>query len=521
MKNLTNKVNQQKIDLESLRKSEARFRNIVLWSVDAIIVTDVEGKVEYVNLAAEKVFGRKAESFVGKDFGLPLVSGEYTEIDIFRPGKEPGVGEMHVVRTQWLDKKAHLIMIRDITERKRLEKERELLNKELKKSNKQLKQLALKDSHTGLFNHRYLKEAIEAGFLRAERHFSPLSVIMMDIDYFKSINDVYGHGFGDLVLKQFATQLNKIVRAYDIVIRYGGEEFIIVSGDTSREDALLLARRILDKINLYNFGDSKHSIKLKLCLAVASYPEDNALKGMDLVNLADEILNKAKEGGGNRVFSSLDLRKESEINVLNPDVHFLKEKIYKLTKRASQSVLEAAFAFAKTIELKDHYTGEHGERSVHYATEIAQALNLPKDKIEFIRQATMLHDLGKIGISEYILHKKSKLNRKEFAEIKKHPEIGVDIIRPIRSLVPIISSLLYHHERWDGKGYPYGLKKGKIPLGARIVAMADTYQALVSDRPYRKAYLKRKAMKIIKEGSGTQFDPEIVKVFLKILQRER
>jgi HD-GYP domain-containing protein (c-di-GMP phosphodiesterase class II) len=133
----------------------------------------------------------------------------------------------------------------------------------------------------------------------------------------------------------------------------------------------------------------------------------------------------------------------------------------------------------------------------------------------------MLHDLGKVGISEQILHKKSKLNTKEFTEIKKHPQIGVDIIRPIQSLQSIIPLLLYHHERWDGKGYPFGLKKENIPLGARIVAIADVYQALVSDRPYRRAYPKRKAMEMIKENSGTHFDPDIVDVFINILQPRR
>jgi HD-GYP domain-containing protein (c-di-GMP phosphodiesterase class II) len=146
---------------------------------------------------------------------------------------------------------------------------------------------------------------------------------------------------------------------------------------------------------------------------------------------------------------------------------------------------------------------------------------LPKEKIELIKQAAMLHDLGKVGISEEILHKNSRLNREEIAEIERHPQIGADIIRPIRALHLIIPALLYHHERWDGKGYPNGLKKENIPLGARIVAIADVYQALVSDRPYRKAYSKRKVMEIIEEGSGTRFDPDIVKVFIKVLQRRK
>jgi len=135
------------------------------------------------------------------------------------------------------------------------------------------------------------------------------------------------------------------------------------------------------------------------------------------------------------------------------------------TDGSNQSLAEATFAFAKTIELKDHYSGEHVERTVHYAADIAQALGLPADRVEIIKQAAMLHDLGKIGIRKEILHKNSELNPKEMAEIKRHPQIGVDIIRPIHFFQPVIPLILYHHERWDGKGYPYGLKKEEIPLG--------------------------------------------------------
>jgi diguanylate cyclase (GGDEF)-like protein len=134
---------------------------------------------------------------------------------------------------------------------------------------------------------------------------------MIDIDYFKSVNDVYGHQFGDLVLKQFSRQLKLIMRKYDIIIRSGGEEFIIISPGIDVEQSLTLGQRILDAINLYNFGDKKHTVKLKISLAAVSYPEDRAMKGMGLVNLADQILNKAKESGGNCVYSALDIKKKN------------------------------------------------------------------------------------------------------------------------------------------------------------------------------------------------------------------
>jgi len=314
------------------------------------------------------------------------------------------------------------------------------------------------------------------------------------------------------------------VRRCDIVVRFGGEEFIIVSPGIDREQVLSFSQRILESLNLHNFGDKKHKVKLKVSIGAISYPEDRATSGMDMVNSADQVLTKAKETGGNRVYLLTDIKKgRGPVSNGRPkawDVKVLKGKIDKLNKKANQSLTEAILAFAKTIELKDHYTGEHVEITGHYATMIARKLGLTKDEIELIRQASILHDLGKIGISEKILLKKSKLTKEEFEEIKKHPQIGADILRPIHFLRGLIPIIFYHHERWDGKGYPTCIRGEEIPIGARIMAIADVYQALTSDRPYRKAYSKARALKIIKEGAGTQFDPRIAGVFLKILQEK-
>ncbi len=419
----------------------------------------------------------------------------------------------------------NVAFVRNITERKKSESERERLHEEIISSNKKLKQLALKDPQTGLYNYRYLTEIIEAEFYRARRYGHPISLIMLDIDYFKSINDLYGREFGDSILKQFAAYLKRMVRRYDIVIRYGGEEFIIISPGTDRAKAMMLAQRLLDAIGLYNFGDKRRVIKLKVSIGIASYPEDRIMKASDLISLADKILNKDKEAGGNKVYSSLEIKNEKAVilgeGVEPTDVRYLKEKIEKLTKRGKQNLIESIFAFAKTIELKDHYTGEHVESTVHYSTEMARTLDLPLEEIENIRQASVLHDLGKVGISDKILLKKAKLTKREFEEIKRHPQIAADIIRPIQFMHDIIPLILYHHERWDGKGYPAGLKREEIPMGARIIAISDVYQALISKRPYRKAYFKKDAIAIIKKGSGTQFDPRIVTTFLKVLKKEK
>ncbi len=421
---------------------------------------------------------------------------------------------------------AAISTIEDTTARKAAEQEREKLNKELLKSNRRLKTLALRDYETGLFNHRFLGDVIEAEFIRAKRYGQPLSLIMLDIDYFKSINNMYGHQFGNIVLQQLAKLLKKLVRRYDIVIRSGGEEFIIISPGIDRLQTLNLAQRILEEINLYNFGDRKSTVKLKVSIAVVSYPEEKMLKGENLVEFAEQILVKAKECGGNRVYTPADGKKlkvkffrkknNREENILG-----LRHKLDRITQRANQNLFEAIFAFSKAIELRDRYTGEHVEKTVFYATQLGRMLKLSTEDIEDLREAAILHDLGKLGISDKILLKDSKLTDEEYTQIKKHPQIAADILRPIHFLRSVIPYILYHHERWDGRGYPSGLKGELIPVGARIIAIADVYQALTSNRPYRKAFTREEAVRIIKDGSGTQFDPKIVRVFLKLIKSRK
>ena len=408
-----------------------------------------------------------------------------------------------------------------------LEKANAKLREEIKErmqAEKTLKAMTIRDPHTGLFNYRFFKETVDSEFSRARRYAQPLSMIFIDIDYFKSINEVYGHQFGDVVLKQFGAWLKKAVRKSDLVFRYGGEEFIILAPGVGRKGMMYLAGRLLEKVRLRHFGTKKRAVKLKISIGVSSYPEDKINTASVLMDTADKALNITKERGGNRVSSSLEIARQK--NIFSEDskdtrqVRLLKKKIGKLANRASQSVIEAILAFAKTIELKDYYTGRHVEKTVRYAEEIARALNLPDKQVDDIVKAATLHDLGKIGVSEAILRKKTKLTKKEYEEIKKHSEIGADIIRPIHFLRDLVPLIRCHHERWDGRGYPDGLKKKEIPLGARIISVADAYQALTSRRSYRKAYSKNEAVRILKKESGLKYDPEMVGILLKILRKK-
>jgi diguanylate cyclase (GGDEF)-like protein/PAS domain S-box-containing protein len=545
---------------ESLRCAHQQLLDIIEFFPDAILVIDEKKRVIAWNRELEEMTGIKKKDMLGKgeySYSVPFygtrrpilidlittpdqrIEGTYNYIrregevlyaEVFIQSLYGGRGAYLWIKAAPLyDMKGEMAgaieSIRDITLRKKAERELELLNEELTRSNKELKQMALRDPHTGLYNHRYLIEVLNAEFERSRRYNSPLSLMMIDLDYFRSINDVYGHQFGDKVLRKFAVFLKKTVRQYDIVVRYGGEEFAVLFPGTGRAKTISMAQRLLDEISLQDFGSHKNSIKLKVSVAVASFPEDKVIKSSDLIEVTDHVLNKAKECGGNRVYSTLDVSAPKPLPPLNGSgvsrMKILQEKLQKLNKSANQSLIEAIFAFAKTIELKDHYTGTHVERTVHYATEIGSKLRLPREEVLLVRQAAILHDLGKIGVSETILQKSSRLTSLEFEALRRHPKIGADIIRPIRLLHGIIPLILYHHERWDGTGYPFGLKGENIPVGARIIAIADVYQALISNRPYRKAFSKAKALQMIKAGAGSQFDSRIVEVFLEVIREEK
>jgi len=543
---------------KTIQESEEKYRTLAESAHDFIYILDKNLRITYVNDFAIKQLGATRQEILGKSvdklFPNDIKASHKRALKkVFQAAKAFSFVEKFtfIKGELWLD--TRLIPIkgskgkvtgimgisRDLTKRVNVErklkkssenieilyKELEKKNEELLKYNRRLRESVLRDSHTGLYNHSYFSDVIESEFYRARRYATPLSLIMLDIDYFKSINDLYGHQFGDMVLRQLAKQLKRMVRRYDIIIRYGGEEFAIISPGTDQPTAVGLARRLLEGVNLYNFGNKKHIVKLKLSVAVSTYPRDKIVRTADMIELADEVLSKVKEAGGDRVYCASDVSEEPRVtlhtNVESNDVNLLKGEIEKLTKQANQGIIESIFAFAKTIELKDSYTGEHVERTVHYATEIAIALNMNTNEVSLIKQASMLHDLGKVGVSDKILLKPAKLTQKEYDEIKKHPEIGADIVRPIQFLHSIIPLIFYHHERWNGKGYPSGLKGEEIPLGARIIALADVYQALGSDRPYRKAYSEQEVVRLIQNGAGGQFDPRIVDIFLKILNKSK
>ncbi|MCK5218239.1 diguanylate cyclase [bacterium] len=388
---------------------------------------------------------------------------------------------------------------------------------------KKLKELSLKDPLTNLYNYRYLRERLAWEFKRAQRYILPLSVLMVDIDYFKSINDVYGHQYGDVILKELSGYLLSYARANDIVVRYGGEEFLVLLPDTGKSGALQFGKRLLESVQEHVFDLKGKRIKLKISMGIAGFPEDGFDTESGLLDASDQALRNAKETGGNRLSLFQGISQEDMEKIVakggKENVVVLKGKLAKMKNRLNGNLLESIYAFARTINAKDSYFEEQTENIVNIVIGIGKEFKLSKPEIENLRHAAILHDLGKIGISDDVLSKKTKLDELEYEEIKKHPRIGAEIIKSIQFLHEVIFTILYHHERYDGLGYSSGLRGEEIPLGARIVAVADVYNALITNRPYRKAFSQEEAKQIIKDGSGTQFDPQVVESFLKVIKK--
>lgn len=452
---------------EELKQSEEKYRKLVECMQDGIFIMQ-DAKMSFVNEAFARMIGYTIDEIIGMDFRKLIapedlefvadryfrrqageyVPGEYEFRMLHKDGKTRVCVNVNVELINYKGKVASIGTLKDITKRKQMEKAQQKLYEELKEVNKELRELTIIDPHTGLYNFRYLEEVVEREFEYAKRDSHPLSLAMMDIDYFKSINDVYGHQFGDLVLKQLARKLKGNVRRYDTVIRFGGEEFIIIFPGVYRVEALNLSNKILDAVNSYNFGNKKYSVRLRLSMAVASYPEDRITKATDLIDFAHQILHKVKEDGGNRVYSSNNIKiSKIPISENEKKVESLKEKLEKVSRRTNHIVVGTISAFIKTIEIESEYTGEHADKVSQYAAKIGEVLNLSENEIDLIKLASLLHDLGKLGIIKKILFKNGKLTEEEFDKVKKHPEIAVEILRPIRYFHSIIPIILHHHER--------------------------------------------------------------------------
>ena len=354
---------------------------------------------------------------------------------------------------------------------------------------------------------------------------------MLDICNITKINRELGHAKGDEVIKLVAENIRKNMREGDIAARYGGDELALILPNTSVEQAKYVAEYLTYSLSCF-FIDGVGPVKVSV--GISTYP-DSASDREKLLILAEQAMYisqaKGYKDGMSAIISSLDFNFWDDVAIKSYaevlgkrqsqlGINFEDELISKFNDEHSVSgnrIFEIATSLAAAIDAKDPYTKDHSASVSKFSEALARAINLPETEVERIKLGALLHDVGKIGIPETVLKKEGPLSDDEWKIMKQHPIIGAEkVLTPNHSLRDLVPIVKYHHERIDGKGYPEGLSNGDIPLAAKIVAIADTYHALISDRPYRRGMNIEKAISILEEGAGSQWDADLVRTFINI-----
>jgi diguanylate cyclase (GGDEF)-like protein/putative nucleotidyltransferase with HDIG domain len=387
------------------------------------------------------------------------------------------------------------------------------------------------DNLTGLLNHRGFQEILTDEIEHAQANKTNLSVIMFDVNNISKINREMSHAKGDEVIKLLAEKVKQNIRSTDSAGRYGGDEIAIILPDTNTADAKYLAEYITYCLSCC-FVDDVGPVKVSV--GVATYPECTKDKEKLLI-LAEQAMyiSRAKgyKEGMSAIISSSDFNfwdddaLNSFAKVLSKrhaqlGINYEEELLQKFNNEQVNSqkhLIEMATSLASAIDAKDPYTKDHSSSVSRYSEALARAINLPEDEVHRITLGALLHDVGKIGIPEHVLRKPANLLDEEWEIMKQHPVIGAEkVLEPNEALRDLIPMVKYHHENIDGTGYPDKLKGEEIPLSARIVSVADAFHALISDRPYRKGLDVEKACEILKMGSGTKWDSDLVRHFINI-----
>ncbi|MBI5104052.1 MAG: diguanylate cyclase [Solirubrobacterales bacterium] len=359
------------------------------------------------------------------------------------------------------------------------------------------REAAIRDPLTGLYNRRYFYEAFAKELHRHERYGSGASFVLFDVDDFKSINDTLGHHAGDEVLVRIAQLVLPLIRPSDSFARIGGEEFGLLLPETGQLDALLAAERVRTAISRATILPDRH---VTISGGVAAMPQDGSTRE-ELERKADAALYWAKRNGKNLCA----VAREAE-HVGAPG--------------AAEGMLATLHAVVAGIDSQHLHTRDHSENVAAYAVALGQALGLGEERIVHLRRAAFLHDIGKVAVPEEILHKPAELTAGERTQIELHPEVGGHMLAHA-GLADEARWVRHHHERMDGRGYPDGLAGEAIELEARIIFVADAFEAMTSDRPYRRGLPVDVAAEELRRCAGSQFDPRVVDALLELLAGDR
>lgn len=357
------------------------------------------------------------------------------------------------------------------------------------------------DAMTGLYTHRKINELLEEAVQRAEQADRPLTVLYLDVDDLRPINEHYGYETGDLALQHVVAQLQASVGPDDLLGRFGGDEFVIVLPDTTCQEAEQVSLAIQHRLREQRFFASQYEEALPVTISVgmASYPQD-ARRVKFLLSVAEAAKDRAKHDGVAKI--------QRRGNYIRTEV---------LIANASR----ALEMYYHSLKDKDTYTLDHSEDVADYAMLIAEALGLPECEQQELRIAGLFHDIGKVLIPDPILKKPGRLTDQEYLSMQDHVTISHEILNDHYTSEIMKDGVLYHHERFDGKGYPFGMSGEDIPLAGRIVAIADSFSAMTLDRSYRRSKTVEEGLAEIRRCAGTQFDPMLAAVFCEAIEQRR
>ena len=380
-------------------------------------------------------------------------------------------------------------------------------NGALREANRRLEGLATTDLLTGLPNHRALIAALDHELERANRFNRPCSLVFLDLDHFKALNDSLGHSAGDAALNELATVVRTALRGIDILGRWGGEEFLVLLPEADTEGALQAAERIRATAAAHPLA-SWQGARLTCSLGVASYPRD-AEDRDSLIEMADRAMYAAKRLGRNQVRGIGD----AAVRALTVDTGTA-------GSRDDAALMGTVEALAALVDARDNYTGRHSYEVAALSKRLALALGLEAREVQVIGLAARLHDAGKVAVRDAVLRKPGRLTPEEWSIIRTHSIVGADVVSRVPSLRALAPTIRAHHERWDGQGYPDQLAGTAIPLGARVIAVADAYQAMTTDRPYRSRITPELALEELRRCAGSQFDEVIVGALERLLRAD-
>ena len=369
--------------------------------------------------------------------------------------------------------------------------------------------LATIDRLTGVANRQVLLADLFSEVERASRYDRPLSVAFVDIDHFKAVNDTYGHASGDVVLRGVAQTIASNLRASDMVGRYGGEEFMLILTETDVEEGATLVEKLRTLVQRQRFpvdGNPELSVTISIGLVGGV---GSKLRMESLVRDADAAMYSAKSLGRNQTYIFAEPDDDARV----PRAPISAAGRARAVELGRQARDAATLALTSVLSPLPHYRGQPSALIASIVVALAKQLELPEAEIDRLRVAALLHDVGKVAVPEEILEKPSALTSAEWRTVVQHPRIGQVILEQAAALKDAVPIILHHHERYAGHGYPYGLRGNEIPLGARIVAIADAYDAMVHDRPYKRSVTHEAAIAELRRHSGTQFDPELVDLF--------